>query len=328
MDLCTELGKLCMVKNPRSSLFWLVTPWAEQQHAYSLVYQDHQACYYGSSRPKWTRLAANFSQVQTVSGTCDGKHKHAAWGVVAKGAKRVYATALEVHYPTKLCEAIVDAFVLALSFKHCCVPEPSFAINAGAQVLTGIQRATSKLPPFVPEFAAKLLVLTDANNDVVWPQCNPLMKHHKLLYRFAVGSSDDCKEVLQNIHPACNSFGVDGSIITVDDLRGATDACFYGVPWEPEHFVKHAMTSAHPSAVEAVLPKALRECIQKRVHMSDKEIAITRHKFAAKWARRASELVQEEAKLKQSQDPGVAQTHPDLQRDVAVLRISRHGSSR
>lgn len=77
-DICCALNKLFMIENPRSSLFWYVTPMVDRACQDEDVVQDHQACMYGSDRPKWTRLLANFEQVTTINLVCDHSHKHAA----------------------------------------------------------------------------------------------------------------------------------------------------------------------------------------------------------------------------------------------------------
>ena len=46
-----------VIENPRSSLFWLTTFFQKVKHLFTFV--AHQACAYGSSRPKWTALAVN-----------------------------------------------------------------------------------------------------------------------------------------------------------------------------------------------------------------------------------------------------------------------------
>ena len=108
--------KLFMLENPRNSLFWLTTVWIESVCAHELYFQDHQACGYGSKRPrpKWTRLAAIFPEVSSINAVCPGDHQHEGWGLVQRGSKRVFATSLEVRYPKRLCEAIVHAFILRL----------------------------------------------------------------------------------------------------------------------------------------------------------------------------------------------------------------------
>ena len=60
IDLCNELGKWCMVENPANSLFWLVTPMMESLAVKNLFIQDHQACAYGSSRPKMDKISCKF----------------------------------------------------------------------------------------------------------------------------------------------------------------------------------------------------------------------------------------------------------------------------
>lgn len=113
LELCCALGKLFMLENPRKSFFWLTTAWIESHCASQLYFAEHQACGYGGKRPKWTRLAANFPQVSTINAVCPNNHEHEPWGLVRTGSsKRVFATALEVHYRTLLCETIVHAFVL------------------------------------------------------------------------------------------------------------------------------------------------------------------------------------------------------------------------
>lgn len=93
---CTSSNKLCMVQNPKNSLFWSVTAWQDLQDSLpnDLYYQDHQACAYGSSRPKWTKLAANFSAVSSIDKVCSSDHEHAPWGVIHQGTKRAFATAM------------------------------------------------------------------------------------------------------------------------------------------------------------------------------------------------------------------------------------------
>ena len=105
---CCSLGKLFMIENPRNSLFWLTTRWKESSCAGALYFCEHQACAHGGRRPKWTRLAANFPHVGAINGKCPGNHKQGA-------SKRIFATALEVHYPPALCKAIVHSFILCLT---------------------------------------------------------------------------------------------------------------------------------------------------------------------------------------------------------------------
>ena len=185
LELCCSLDKLFMLENPRNSLFWITTVWSESEAAQCLYFQEHQACGYGSKRPKWTRLAANFPEVSIINAVCPGDHKHESWGVAQQGAKRVFATSFEVHYPTGLCKAIVHAFVLqlmqrGLKFQS----QPSLQHSARAATLE--QTATLKLPPLVPPYKSKFVVFF-ANNVLVWPLNCGDQKACKTLNVFKVG---------------------------------------------------------------------------------------------------------------------------------------------
>ena len=90
LDECCRLGKLFMVENPCNSLFWFTTAWVEAAYAQQLFFQDHQACAYGSKRPKWTRLGANFPEVETISAIYPGNHQHEPWGIIKKVLPNVF----------------------------------------------------------------------------------------------------------------------------------------------------------------------------------------------------------------------------------------------
>jgi hypothetical protein len=167
LEECCRLNKLFMVENPRNSLFWLTTAWAETPSASRLFFSEHQACAYGGKRPKWTRLGANFPQVETIADICPGNHSHEPWGLVKQGSsKRVYATSLEKHYPVLLCEAIVHAFILRL-----CEMGLQFSnktsLQHAARAATADQSKSMKLPPLISQVKSKLVLLF-AEGDQVW----------------------------------------------------------------------------------------------------------------------------------------------------------------
>ena len=178
-----------MVENPANSLFWFVTSMAESIAVQNLFIQDHQACAYVSNRPKWTRLAANFSQVHTVDQICPGNHYHEPWGTVQKGNKKVFATTLEVHYPKALCEAIVNAFALKFAQVGWKVSD-IHTTNAAAAASTGLQPTKPSLPPLIPEFKSKCCILTSSSDTICWPNNPPDVTNAKLLHKFPVGGKD------------------------------------------------------------------------------------------------------------------------------------------
>lgn len=104
---------------------------------------------------------ANFESVTTVNRTCPGTHQHEPWGVQRRGHKRVFATALESHYPPELCDAIAHAVTSALFDQGFQPPNPAPS-NMHAQAFSGVQASKAKLPPLVSEFKHRFVcVLVD-----------------------------------------------------------------------------------------------------------------------------------------------------------------------
>ena len=126
-------------------VFWRKTKCIDRLHL-----QHHQACAYGSLRPKWTCLAATFPEVYNIDLACPGNHRHQPWGTVAKGSKRLFATSLEVHYPADLCRAICDAFVTNLITRGFTLT-PLAPINPAMQALSGKQPVSGKALPMMPK---------------------------------------------------------------------------------------------------------------------------------------------------------------------------------
>ena len=111
---------------------------------------------------------ANFKHVQSTNGVCPQTHVHAPWGLVKKGAERVFATSLEVHYPQQLCDAISNAFILFLISQGWVAPAATIS-NAAAKAVSGLPQATAKLPPLIPEYKMRVMLLRDHANTQLWP---------------------------------------------------------------------------------------------------------------------------------------------------------------
>ena len=107
---CIALGKAVCIENPRSSLYWRTSSFAPLKPL--LSFTIHQACAYGSERPKWTALAHNTSTMHQLNNLCPGigpHHRHKPWGLINNGLS--FSTAEEAAYPMKLAFHI--AFYLA-----------------------------------------------------------------------------------------------------------------------------------------------------------------------------------------------------------------------
>ena len=124
--LCVRTGILATLENPNSSLFWLTSFYKRLLEVFTPYSGIFQACMYGSSRPKWTRIIASFQEIQRLSVSCDNNHEHAAWGKTyhPDTGSEVWATSLEARYPQKLCVA-----VRMLSYKFCIRRDCSLYLN-------------------------------------------------------------------------------------------------------------------------------------------------------------------------------------------------------
>ena len=311
LELCCELNKLFMLENPRNSLFWITTVWKESSCAYNLYFQDHQACGYGSKRPKWTRLAANFPEVATVNATCPGNHVHEAWGLVQQGAKRVCATSLEVHYPPQLCEAITHAFILklvSLGLKF----NPQASLQQDSKMATMQQSPTTKLPPLVAPFSSRVLTFYQ-EDQLIWPLTFQITAACKLLHKFSVGEKLEVQNlgqqqgVLDRLQAELSAWCISVDLQALaKSFRFEFDSVrIFGVQWEPEEFLKKACEVGHPLSPGLTLPSELAMSIEMCAKQGFATVAKKRVEFFRLWNKRAKELQGEEAILRTGMDPAV-----------------------
>ena len=316
MDLCTSLGKPCMVENPRNSLFSFTTAWVERESSGSHFIEDHQACAYGSARPKWTRLTANFPQVHTICLIFPQNHQHAPWGVLQRGSKRVFATSLEVHYPKKLCEAIAHAFLLrfleqGLKFDQ----QPSY--QHAAKASTFMQTPSLKLPPLVPQYKSRLVAFF-AVESIPTNVCKVL---HEVKFGVEVSvqtldkASAEANRLSEEINAWYISFDVQefwGLGINFDRL------VVFGWQWEPMEFLQRAMEVKHPMSARKALPEELIIAVMHTLKEGPVQVANQRLLFFKKWNARAKELDADERKARGLMDQSVARAvlkfyqYPDL----------------
>jgi hypothetical protein len=286
------------------------------------VEQIHQACAYGSKRPKWTKLVANFSDIERVDKVCPGDHQHEPWGIHLQGPKRVFASALEVHYPAQLfqlCDALAETIALALQ-KQGVTPTAHLSLNQTARAFTNLQARTSKVPTFLPEYKDRIVTLW--HNDLqFWPHQLAIPPLSKLLHDIPVGG-DDLQLLCKAVNEQCTLKKLDASIHDGDFSGVFSMLSFpcvvrlkiFGFFWNEVEFVEQAMAAKHPLDVALAIPGELRDAVEYNLKTHAHEVALHRARFLATWAKRAKELSGEERKLKESMDPEVA-------RAVASKRI-------
>ena len=80
VEKANQRNLIVVIENPRSSLYWLTKYFQKVKHLFTFV--AHQACAYGSERPKWTALAVNRQDFLDLNLTCPGEsavHHHKPW---------------------------------------------------------------------------------------------------------------------------------------------------------------------------------------------------------------------------------------------------------
>ena len=131
VETCCALKIPVVVETPLNSLYWDTRWWRLLSCSREMLYAKHQACAYGSRRPKNAMLAFNRSAFLEICGMCPGDHEHLPWGLV--GNK--WATSMEVHYPPGLCRALARCFLkCAIEDTYSCPQQPSTRFRSTQEI--------------------------------------------------------------------------------------------------------------------------------------------------------------------------------------------------
>ena len=251
-----------VIENPRSPFFWLTKFFQKVKHLFTFV--AHQACAYGSERPKWTALVVNRTEFQQVNVTCPGvssSHTHKPWGLVSPNR---FATAEETAYPPKLAQAMAKAFTQALASDGWNPPtasweelqtNPNFA---AMRAVAGRQPKASKTPPLVSEHKSTISVLGPIHL-IHNPPCALMarIKHQWV--------------VPQDFGNAVPCIPSDSQLLRVSQiwLKGGSHGgkpvskLVWGTPWSCDSFVAQAVQKGHPRAFGSLLPEVLQGAVEK-----------------------------------------------------------------
>ena len=297
-------GLIIVVENPRSSLFWLTKWWKSK--GVKLTYTAHQACAYGSERPKWTVLAHNRHHFCKICKSCPGvgkNHVHKPWGVINTQDSSHFATSEETAYPLPLAGAIATAFAKSLMDKGWQPPVDSLDLDwnsvsfAKIRASVGDQPKASKLPPIVREHKYILLIKgpQESLNQV------PIKPRERLKKPWVV--PHDCDSPSESVPPEAQLLRLSplrskGGIHEVDSSHIYEQA--WGVPFTPDEFVKEAYVSGHPRNLKNLLPSPLEHAISLNINLPPGDLVSLRAAWFKKWIVRIEELESDERSLKAS----------------------------
>ena len=297
--MCLAAAKIVCIENPRSSLYWrtsFFTPLAGK-----LTYTVHQACAYGSDRPKWTLLAHNTQTLHKLNNLCPGlgpHHKHKPWGLTNNGSS--FSTSEETASPMKLAFHIAYFLAQQLLLQGWKPPagELTMPDELSYQYLrsvTGVQPKASKLPPLVSEFAAIVTVNVPQH-------CNPpVAPGEKLASPWNTVPAGACllkkppRLTGGNIANVPNGDEVEGSLKVGIDK--ADKLLTFGIFRSCESFVLKAVEVGHPIGKAAKLPAVLEEAVSFLASHSEHQVAKMRLKELEFWLGKARSLAVEESKF-------------------------------
>ena len=319
VDLALKRNLVVCVENPQFSFFWSTTFWLEVSSR--MQYTIHHACQYGSKRLKKTMLAHNHAAFRQICLTCPGtssKHRHEPWGL----QEGKFATSLETAYPFALAKCIAHAFVVAF-YENGAVPPPSTlaeVTSSSLQILqtvrsqTGIQPKASRIPPIVADWKTHVIAVGPA---ALLPNIQTNQKLEKL-HQFhpqvvcplrVLPSQSKLLSVKMGVDLVK---GGDRTVTTPDSSIASStsnvklDSQRWAIPWDPIEFIAEAHKAGHPVSLKSIIPDELHETLDYYKCTPLAKRIDDRAKAARYWLGRATELSDEERKLRSKMDPCVA----------------------
>ena len=302
-----ERNLIMAIKNLRSSLFWRTRFWLK--HAGHFKYVAHQACAYGSTRPKWTAIAFNRPVFASLSKTCPGiteAHPHEPWGVLPKGHRNTFATSLETAYPPKLALAIAECFVLDLISAGWRPDERTFQRNDRLlRAIVNHQPKAARFAHAISEHRACYVVRGPTQH--MSPPCQPMQR---LQTDWVLPPSLTAKVPLipkysQLLRATPLRLRGETDKTRLDDDLTAISEQAWGVPWTPAEFVEQAVKAGHPKLIDSFLPEILQSTVDKLAASSDFEVASNRLAWIKRWSNRSQDwdLKRNENLLKRDMPP-------------------------
>ena len=302
---CIQRNLIVCIENPRSSLYWKTTFF--QPLVKHLNFTAHQACAYGSQRPKWTVLAHNTRTLHSLNQVCPGEapgHHHKPWGVV--GTSGTFSTSEETAYPPLLAYHIAYHLAMELVQRGWSPPFSEFAMpdNVSYQYLravVGIQPKASKIAPLVSEFGQIVHISVP---EGVHPPVRPGEKLSHSWQGLPVHSCLLKRPPLRITGGMITKASIEAPSSKLVDANCRKNLCF-GVYRSGHEFVRDAAEAGHPIGRDAMLPTALSNAIRFVSSKSQHEVAMDRHSTLTHWLGRAEDLVGEERAFHDSLPGGV-----------------------
>ena len=302
--LCHSRGVLFACENPHRSWFWHTSFFREVSHLCPFrVTFDH--CAFGGQRPKRTTIASSANCFRALERNCPGEsasHTHLPWGNNSSG----FATKEETAYPPPLAAQIATA--IARRLVDCewsppeALPQPHSLLTA-CRAAVNEQPKSSKFPALVPEHCAVVLVKGPRSVLSALP-CAPMAR---IKCPWPVPAACSCKlsvipaeAQLLRTTPLSVNKGTTPSALAPKFEDADLCEVAWGIPHSPQAFVASAAKAGHPKTLRTPLPEPLRKAVDLNKKLGPEGLASFREDWFRKWEARATQLEEEEAKLKAS----------------------------
>ena len=313
-EFCCSNGIAVTLKNPSSSYLWNTDWILRLMRRFALSVSDSQMCMLGGSRPKWTRLLSNLSVISTLDIQCDGSHQHDRRGPVSNHAfgKRLSVTPQEAKHPFKFCAALVSAVLEGLADHGLVLQQDALhqlqasglMHNKLAQISTGSQPKAHQLPPVVRDYCRVEALQWDPL------RAQPCALLSKLCSALTIDGFASCipkgSRFLRYYSKAFAATGEDKAQ-ALEQMRKSVMVLVFGIPWEPESFIKEAVKNGHPMNSCRKIPEELRKAVQVHLDWPAGQLRDFRIQWCRKWVARAQELQAAEEADRKSRPPHVAE---------------------
>ncbi|CAE7831241.1 unnamed protein product [Symbiodinium sp. CCMP2592] len=296
-------GAVCVLAQPGDGTFWTSDCWSKVSSNFTFV-SCHE-CAYEGNHLSTTIFAVTDRSFSKLARFCPGSPCR---------QERMSECKLHGAYPVRLAMQVACCFAQHFVRKGWRSPPQSFdAFDPRLEVpmsraLAGAQPRASKIPPLVSEHQ-RVIVLQHPPGLVLpcqpmqrlskpWPvppQCGATLAHIP------------AKAQLLRHVPIVQDGGKE--LVKVDSCEMA-----WGLPWEPEEFMRKASESCHPRSMGSALPAPLNDTLESLDKLGDAEVSALRARVIKEWLHLATSLSSNEAELK-------ASMHPDVREITASKRI-------
>ncbi|CAE7032315.1 unnamed protein product [Symbiodinium sp. CCMP2592] len=286
-------GVLCAIANPRQSRFWQNPQWRAVASSFRFV--ACQECTFGGRHDDHTVFAVSDSGFDKLARSCPGPPCKALNRCPDPG------TGCPAHLAMQVACCFAEVFVK----KGWQPPSQCFdAFDPRLQVpmsraLAGAQPPASKIPPLVPEHKRVVVLRHPPGLQL---SCQP-MQRLTTDWLVPQGCHAPCacipakSQLLRHV-PIGQSGGDETVKVGLWEMA-------WGIPWDPEEFMKTANESSHPRTIGSVLPQPLKDSLDALDEKNDAEVTELRARVIKDWVHLSVSLAQDEAKLKASMHPDV-----------------------